>query len=100
MRLQSDPTVIYGILVTRGSFDGNLRRSDLETDTPYSAYTRGGIPPGPIASPGIEAIRAVLAPEDTSYLYFVSRNDGTHEFTKRLRDHNAAVARYQLGRNP
>jgi UPF0755 protein len=100
MRLQSDPTVIYGILVTRGSFDGNLRRSDLETDTPYSTYTRGGIPPGPIASPGIEAIRAVLAPEDTSYLYFVSRNDGTHEFTKRLRDHNAAVARYQLGRNP
>ena len=95
MLLQSDPTVIYGILVTRGSFDGNIRRSDLREDTPYNTYTRRGIPPGPIASPGIEAIRAVLQPEDHSFLYFVSMNDGTHYFSKTLREHNNAVNRYQ-----
>ncbi len=98
MRLQSDPTVIYGILATRGEFDGNIRRRDLETDTPYNTYTRGGIPPGPIASPGMEAIRAVLAPADVPYLYFVSRNDGTHYFSTLLRDHTNAVNRFQKQR--
>jgi len=95
MRLQTDPTVIYGILRTRGSFDGNLRRVDLRTDTPYNTYTRGGLPPGPIASVGMESIRAVLAPADVDYLYFVSRNDGTHYFSTTLRQHNNAVIRYQ-----
>lgn len=100
MMLQSDPTVIYGILVTRGEFDGNIRRRDLREDTPYNTYTRRGIPPGPIASPGIEAIRAVLAPEEHKYLYFVSMNNGTHQFSKTLREHNQAVDRYQRLRGP
>jgi UPF0755 protein len=95
MMLQSDPTVIYGILVTRGEFDGNIRRRDLREDTPYNTYTRTGMPPGPIASPGIDAIRAVLAPEEHKYLYFVSMNNGTHQFSKTLREHNRAVDRYQ-----
>ena len=95
MRLQSDPTVIYGIRRSMGRFDGNLRRADLMTDTPYNTYRRGGIPPGPIASVGIQAIRAVLAPEQVKYLYFVSRNDGTHHFSNTLREHNNAVNRYQ-----
>jgi UPF0755 protein len=95
MRLQSDPTVIYALIADRGGFDGNLRRADLERDTPYNTYTRAGLPPGPIASPGMEAIRAVLAPEESRYLYFVSRNDGTHEFSVTLRDHEANVDRYQ-----
>jgi len=97
MRLQTDPTVIYGILRTRGSFDGNLRRADLKDDTPYNTYTRGGLPPGPIASVGIDSIRAVLAPADVDYLYFVSRNDGTHYFSSTLREHNNAVIRFQKG---
>jgi UPF0755 protein len=98
MRLQSDPTVIYGILETRGEFDGNIRKRDLQTDTPWNTYTRGGIPPGPIASPGADAIRAVLFPEETNFLYFVSRNDGTHKFSATLREHVAAVDEYQRRR--
>jgi UPF0755 protein len=98
MPLQTDPTVIYGVLTTRGSFDGNLRRRDLETDTAYNPYTRRGLPPGPIANPGMDSIRAVLAPAQVPYLYFVSRNDGTHVFSSTLADHNAAVRRHQLGR--
>ena len=98
MPLQTDPTVIYGVLTTRGSFDGNLRRRDLETDTAYNTYTRRGLPPGPIANPGMDSIRAVLAPAQVPYLYFVSRNDGTHVFSSTLADHNAAVRRHQLGR--
>ncbi len=95
MRLQSDPTVIYGLLHTRREFDGNLRSRDLRTDTPYNTYTRGGLPPGPIASTPMAAIRAVLEPEDVAYLYFVSRNDGTHAFSRTLAEHNRAVQRYQ-----
>lgn len=98
MPLQTDPTVIYGIVRTTGSFDGNLRRRDLETDTPYNTYTRRGLPPGPIASASIESIRAVLAPAQVPYLYFVSRNDGTHAFSTTLGDHSAAVRRYQRSR--
>jgi UPF0755 protein len=101
MRLQSDPTVIYGVLETRGSFNGNLTRSDLERDSRYNTYTRDGIPPGPIASTGMESIRAVLQPANVSYRYFVSRNDGTHEFSTTLAEHARAVSRYQMRRpNP
>jgi UPF0755 protein len=95
MRLQSDPTVIYGIVQTRGSFDGDIRSRDLREDNVWNTYTRAGLPPGPIASPSIEAIRAVLHPADVPYLYFVARNDGSHEFSTNLTDHNAAVKRYQ-----
>ncbi len=95
MRLQSDPTVIYGMVRSRGSFDGNLRKVDLQTDTPYNTYTRGGLPPGPIASVSMDSIRAVLSPADARYLYFVSRNDGTHYFSNTLEEHANAVRKYQ-----
>lgn len=95
MRLQTDPTVIYGI---GDSFDGNIRRSDLNTDTPYNTYTRAGLPPTPISMVGREAINAVLNPETTSKLYFVSKGDGTHQFSETLEQHNAAVRKYQLKR--
>jgi UPF0755 protein len=96
MRLQSDPTVIYGIMVASGgAFSGNLRRADLERDHPYNTYRRSGIPPGPIASVSIESVRAVLEPEKGDFLYFVSRNDGTHQFSSTLAEHNRAVTRYQ-----
>jgi UPF0755 protein len=95
MPLQTDPTVIYGIVLQSGAFDGNLRRQDLETDTPYNTYTRRGLPPGPIASTSLDSIRAVLEPAQVPYLYFVSRNDGTHVFSATLADHAAAVRRYQ-----
>ena len=98
MRLQSDPTVIYGILKTRGEFDGNLRKRDLREDTPYNTYTRNGVPPGAIANPTIDSIRAVLEPADVPYLYFVSKNDGTHVFSRSLREHVNAVNRYQRRR--
>jgi UPF0755 protein len=95
MRLQSDPTVIYGMVRARGRFDGNLRKVDLQTDTPYNTYTRGGLPPGPIASVSMDSIRAVLDPADARYLYFVSRNDGTHYFSNTLEEHANAVRKYQ-----
>jgi UPF0755 protein len=97
MRLQTDPTVIYGL---GKKFDGNLRRRDLVNDTPYNTYRRNGLPPTPIAMPGKDAIRAALHPEDGDALYFVSRGDGSHEFTSNLRDHNQAVVKYQLGGKP
>ncbi len=93
MRLQTDPTVIYGM---GDSYDGNIRRSDLTTDTPYNTYTRGGLPPTPIAMVGREAIHAVMHPAATSAVYFVSRGDGTHKFSDTLEQHNAAVRKYQL----
>lgn len=89
--LQSDPTVIYGIK----NFNGNITKKDLLTDTPYNTYRRKGLTPGPIANPGVDSIRAVLYPEDSQYLYFVSKNDGTHYFSKTLSEHNTAVYRYQ-----
>src|SRR5262245_10692174 len=95
MRLQSDPTVIYGIVQTRGSFDGNIRVADLREDNPWNTYTRAGLPPGPIASPSLDAIRATLHPADVDYLYFVARNDGSHAFSATLADHNRAVKRFQ-----
>jgi UPF0755 protein len=98
MRLQSDPTVIYGVLQTHGAFDGNLRLVDLREDNPWNTYTRAGLPPGPIANPSLDAIHAVLHPEAAPYLYFVSRNDGTHQFSSTLTEHNRAVKRYQMRR--
>lgn len=95
MRLQTDPTVIYGV---GESFDGNLRLRDLRTDTPYNTYTRGGLPPTPICLPGRESIRAALHPEDGKALFFVSRGDGSHVFSETLQQHEAAVRRFQLGR--
>jgi UPF0755 protein len=92
MRLQTDPTVIYGL---GDAFDGNLRKRDLETDTPYNTYTRDGLPPTPIALPSQAALDAVVDPPASPYLYFVARGDGTSEFSTTLADHNRAVARYQ-----
>lgn len=93
MRLQTDPTVIYGL---GPSFDGNIRRKDLRTDTPYNTYTRKGLPPSPIALVGREAIHAVLHPEATTKLYFVAKGDGTHYFSETVEEHNRAVRKYIL----
>ena len=95
MPLQSDPTVIYGI----ECFDGNLTRKHIETPGPYNTYTERGLPPGPIASPGREALVAVLESEESNFLYFVSRNDGTHVFTRSLKEHGRAVNRFQRSRS-
>lgn len=92
MRLQTDPTVIYGL---GAKFDGNLRKADLQRDTPYNTYTRGGLPPTPIAMPGEEAIKAALNPAESKALYFVARGDGTHYFSATLNEHNRAVNQYQ-----
>jgi len=95
MRLQTDPTVIYGMAER---FDGNIRKRDLTTDTPYNTYTRDGLPPTPIAMPGMASLRAAKHPVESSYLYFVARGDGSHEFSRTLEEHNRAVAKYQLGK--
>lgn len=94
MRLQSDPTVIYGIR----EFNGNLTRADLRRATPYNTYVIPALPPGPICNPGRAALEAVLHPAASDALYFVSRNDGTHIFSTNLIDHNRAVELYQRGR--
>jgi UPF0755 protein len=95
MRLESDPTTIYGI----PDFDGNLRRVHLEdAANPYNTYRISALPPGPIANPGVEALRAVLEPSQSDYLYFVSRNDGTHHFSRTYREHLEAVNRFQRRR--
>jgi UPF0755 protein len=91
MRLDSDPTVIYGL----GEFDGHLKKDDLSRKTPYNTYVIRGLTPGPIANPGLDAIKAVLYPAQTDYLYFVSKNDGSHYFSKTLAEHNRAVEMYQ-----
>jgi UPF0755 protein len=95
MRLQTDPTVIYGM---GEKFDGNIRKRDLTTDTPWNTYTRDGLPPTPIAMPGQASLQAVSRPAASEYLYFVGKGDGTHHFSKTLEEHNRAVARYQLKR--
>lgn len=92
MRLESDPTVIYGM---GEDFDGNLTKRDLLTETRYNTYINNGLPPGPIASPGKESIIAALNPADVNYIYFVSRGDGTHQFSTNYRDHQRAVFKYQ-----
>ncbi|MEO8346576.1 MAG: endolytic transglycosylase MltG [Betaproteobacteria bacterium] len=94
MRLQTDPTVIYGM---GDDFDGNLRRRDLETDTPWNTYTRDGLPPTPISLPSQASLDAVLHPPPGEYLYFVARGDGTSQFSTNLTDHNRAVAKFQRG---
>lgn len=94
MPLQCDPTVIYAMM-RAGRWNGNIRRADLDIDSPYNTYRYRGLPPGPIAAPGRASIEAVLRPADVPYLYFVSRNDGTHVFSRTLAEHNRAVNRYQ-----
>jgi UPF0755 protein len=97
MRLQTDPTVIYGL---GARFDGNLRKRDLLADTPWNTYTRDGLPPTPIAMPGAASIAAATNPAKTDYLYFVGRGDGSHQFSRTLEEHNRAVAKYQRGAAP
>lgn len=95
MRLQADPTVVYGLLP---QFGGRLTRRDLVSDSPYNTYRITGLPPTPIANPGLATLEAVLNPSPSAYLYFVSRNDGSHYFSETLQEHNQAVNRYQRGR--
>ena len=94
MRLESDPTVIYDLK----GFDGNLKKKDLRTPSLYNTYRHRGLPPGPIANPGRASLDAVLNPVQTNYLYFVSKNDGSHFFSGTLKEHNRAVTRYQKRR--
>lgn len=95
MRLQADPTVVYGIKKTQDK----ITRTDLKRDTPYNTYVVSGLPPGPIASPGIKSIKAALFPADVDYLYFVSKNNGTHYFSRTGKEHMKAVMLYQRGNN-
>jgi UPF0755 protein len=95
MPMQADPTVVYA-LVKAGQYDGNIRKTDLAIDSPYNTYKYSGLPPGPIASPGRAALQAALAPADVPYLYFVSRNDGSHVFAETLAAHNANVQEHQI----
>ena len=97
MPLQTDPTVIYGL---GASFDGNLRRADLQTDHPWNTYVHRGLPPTPIALPGMAALQATLHPATSKALYFVARGDGSSQFSENLADHNAAVDRYQRSASP
>ncbi len=94
MRLEMDPTVIYGILRTRGRFDGNLRRRDLETDTPWNTYTRAGLPPTPICNPGRASLEAAAHPARTDYLYFVANGKGGHVFARTYEEHRRNVRRW------
>ena len=93
MRLQVDPTIIYGLGAT---FDGNLKRSHLSEDGPYNTYMRAGLPPTPIAMPGLASLRSAMRPAKTNAMYYVSRNDGSSQFSRTLEEHNRAVAKYQL----
>ena len=92
MRLQTDPTVIYAMV----NFDGNIRKKDLSIDSPYNTYKYFGLPPGPIASPGLDSIRAAMDPDKSDFLYFVSRKDGSHQFSTNYKDHTRAIQKYQL----
>ncbi|NNG21400.1 endolytic transglycosylase MltG [Massilia sp. ML15P13] len=96
MLLQTDPTVVYGM---GERFAGDIRKKDLETDTPYNTYTRAGLPPTPISLPGVQSLSAALSPAKTQALYFVSRGDGTSQFSNNLNDHNRAVNQYQRRNN-
>lgn len=94
MKLDCDPTIVY-VLKASGAYRGRLYSKDLKLDSPYNTYLVPGLPPGPIANPGRESLRAALAPAETEYLFFVSRNDGSHQFSRTLREHNEAVDRFQ-----
>ena len=94
MLLQTDPSVIYGL---GAKFDGNLRKRDLLADGPYNTYTRTGLPPTPIAMPGLASLQAALHPAQSEALYFVARGDGSSQFSRTLDEHNQAVNRYQKG---
>jgi len=98
MRLQSDPTILYGSLVVTGVVKKNIVKKDLSIPTPYNTYTVKALPLGPIANPGRDALWAAVHPADSNYLYFVSRNDGTHVFTENYKDHERAVRDYQINR--
>ena len=95
MALQADPTVVYAMR-RAGTYDGNIRRADLALDSPYNTYRYAGLPPGPIASPGAAALEAAVTPADVRYLYFVSRNDGSHVFSETLDQHNRNVREFQV----
>ena len=95
MRLQADPTVVYA-LRQAGTYTGNIRRDDLALDSPYNTYRYAGLPPGPIAAPGAASLEAALTPSQVGYLYFVSRNDGTHAFASTLAEHNRNVREFQV----
>jgi UPF0755 protein len=97
MGLQCDPTVIYALMLA-GRYDGNIRRGDLQIDSPYNTYRYAGLPPGPIAAPGAASLQAAANPADVPYLYFVSRNDGSHVFSTTLEEHNRNVFNYQVRR--
>lgn len=97
MPLQTDPTVIYGL---GSAFDGDLRKRDLQADTPYNTYLRSGLPPTPISLPGLASLRAAVRPQPSKALYFVARGDGSSAFSENLSDHNRAVTRYQRGGRP
>ena len=96
MRLQTDPTVIYGVGET---FDGDLTRKHLETDTPYNTYTRGGLTPTPISLPGLDSLMAAVRPQETEAYYFVAKGEGRHHFSRTLEEHNRAVRKYILGKS-
>ena len=95
MRLQSDPTIIYGLVGGKGKLDRGLTKDDVASDTPYNTYRIDGLPPGPIANPGKASLEAVLNPPDTGYLYFVADGTGGHAFAKTLEEHNANVAKWR-----
>ncbi|MCW9027856.1 MAG: endolytic transglycosylase MltG, partial [Kangiella sp.] len=95
MRLQTDPTIIYGLLP---EFDGNIRREDIRSPHPWNTYVHRGLPPTPIAMVGREAIHAAMNPKPGDSLYFVAKGDGSHHFSKTLEEHNRAVRKYQLNR--
>jgi len=95
MMLQTDPTVIYGM---GEAFEGNIRKRDLQSDTPYNTYTRNGLPPTPIALPGLASLAAATAPAPSDALYFVARGDGSSHFSNSLPEHNRAVDKYQRGK--
>lgn len=99
MGLQCDPTVIYALMLA-GRYDGNIRKGDLQIDSPYNTYRYAGLPPGPIAAPGEAALQAAANPADVPYFYFVSRNDGSHVFSTTLDEHNRAVHTYQKRSKP
>jgi UPF0755 protein len=98
MLLQCDPTVIYALML-ENKWSGNIHRADLQVDSPYNTYRYAGLPPGPIASPGRPSLEAAVHPADVKYLYFVSRNDGTHVFASTLEEHNRNVLKYQIIRS-